>query len=114
MNMFYIAWKKGVSTLVCPMKDGRIDLVALMGILGGMSVTSLLVEGGASIIGSMIRERLIDKFYIFKAPKILGGEDGVPMADGPGVKKMDDCLVLKDIHIRRFGDDILVVGYPDY
>lgn len=108
------ARKKGVSTLVCPMKDGRIDLVALMGILGEMSVTSLLIEGGASIIGSMIRERLIDKFYIFKAPKILGGEDGVPMAAGPGVKKMDDCLVLKDIHTRRFGDDILVVGYPDY
>jgi hypothetical protein len=27
---------------------------------------------------------------------------------------MDECLVLKDIHVRRFDDDILVVGYPEY
>jgi diaminohydroxyphosphoribosylaminopyrimidine deaminase/5-amino-6-(5-phosphoribosylamino)uracil reductase len=106
--------KNGVSTLVCPMKTGMIDLAALMGILGKMSVTSLLVEGGSLITGSMLRERLVDKFYIFKAPKILGGGDGVPMAAGPGSKKMDECLVLKDIHVRRFDDDILVVGYPDY
>ena len=106
--------KKGVSTLVCPMKAGMIDLAALMGILGKMSVTSLLVEGGSLITGSMLREKLVDKFYIFKAPKILGGGDGVPMAAGPGSKKMDECLVLKDIHVRRFEDDILMVGYPEY
>jgi diaminohydroxyphosphoribosylaminopyrimidine deaminase/5-amino-6-(5-phosphoribosylamino)uracil reductase len=105
---------KGVSTLTCPIKAGRIDLTALMGILGDMYVTSLLVEGGASIVGSLIREKLVDKFYIFKAPKILGGDDGVPMAAGPGPKTMDRSLMLKDLRIRRFEDDILIEGYPDY
>jgi diaminohydroxyphosphoribosylaminopyrimidine deaminase/5-amino-6-(5-phosphoribosylamino)uracil reductase len=75
---------------------------------------SLLVEGGASITGSMLRERLIDKFYIFKAPKLLGGDDGIPMIAGSGAKKMDECLTLKEIKIRRFGDDILIRGYPAY
>jgi diaminohydroxyphosphoribosylaminopyrimidine deaminase/5-amino-6-(5-phosphoribosylamino)uracil reductase len=106
--------KRGVSVLTCPVKAGRIDLGALMGILGEMSVNSLLVEGGASIIGSMLREKLIDKFFIFKAPKILGGEDGVPMAAGQGPEKMDQCLYLKDLEVRRFGGDILITGYPDY
>jgi len=105
---------KGVSTLTCPIKAGRIDLTALMGILGDMSVTSLLVEGGASIVGSLIREKLVDKFYVFKAPKIFGGDDGVPMASGPGPKTMDRSLILKDLRIRRFGEDILIEGYPDY
>jgi diaminohydroxyphosphoribosylaminopyrimidine deaminase/5-amino-6-(5-phosphoribosylamino)uracil reductase len=105
---------KGVSTLTCPIKAGRIDLTALMGILGDMYVTSLLVEGGASIVGSLIREKLVDKFYIFKAPKILGGDDGVPMAAGPGPKTMDRSLMLKDLRIRRFEEDILIEGYPDY
>jgi len=72
------------------------------------------VEGGASITGSMLRERLIDKFYIFKAPKLLGGADGIPMATGPGVKRMDDCVILKEMKIRRFEDDILIRGYPVY
>ena len=103
-----------VSTVVCPIKKGRVDLRALLEILGKMSVTSLLVEGGSRIMGSMIRERIIDKFYIFMAPKILGGGDGIPMAQGRGPKRMDEALMLKDIQMRRLGDDILIIGYPDY
>ena len=105
--------KKGVEAIRCPTREGRIDLAALMDLLGRMSLTSLLVEGGASVMGSMLRERLVDQFYVFKAPKILGGNDGIPMAAGLGPQKMDRCLRLKDITIRRIGDDILVMGYPD-
>jgi diaminohydroxyphosphoribosylaminopyrimidine deaminase/5-amino-6-(5-phosphoribosylamino)uracil reductase len=79
-----------------------------------MSVMNLLVEGGAAVIGSMLGERLIDKFCIFKAPKILGGDDGTPMAAGPGPTRMDRCCRLKDIQIRRFGEDVLLTGYPEY
>ncbi|MBW1782912.1 MAG: bifunctional diaminohydroxyphosphoribosylaminopyrimidine deaminase/5-amino-6-(5-phosphoribosylamino)uracil reductase RibD [Deltaproteobacteria bacterium] len=105
---------QGVSILVCPAKGGRIDLSALMTRLGEMSVSSLLVEGGAAITGTMLRERLIDKFYIFVAPKLLGGDDGIPMAAGPGPKTMDASLVLKEIKVKRFGDDTLIRGYPAY
>ena len=55
-----------------------------------------------------------DKFYIFTAPKILGGDDGIPMASGPGPQMMDGSLKLKDIKVKRFGDDVLIRGYPDY
>jgi len=105
---------QGVPTLVCPTRAGRIDLNTLMTKLGEMSITSLLVEGGASITGSMLREGLIDKFYIFKAPKLFGGDDGIPMTTGPGAKRMDECVILKQIKTRRFGDDILIRGYPVY
>ena len=101
-----------ISTVVCPVKDGKIDLAVLMDMLGDMSVTSLLVEGGSSIMGSLIRERLVDKFYIFKAPKILGGDDGLPMAGGAGPKRMDECLTLTIQRINRFGEDTLFIGYP--
>jgi diaminohydroxyphosphoribosylaminopyrimidine deaminase/5-amino-6-(5-phosphoribosylamino)uracil reductase len=106
--------KNGISTITCPTENGWVDLMALMDILGRMNMTSVLVEGGATIMGSMIRERLIDKFYIFKAPKIFGGDNGIPMVSGPGPKRMDECLALKNIKVRRFGDDILIRGYPDY
>jgi len=105
---------RGIPILQCPVKDGRIDLSFLMNRLGEMSVMSLLLEGGGTLTGSMLREGLIDKFYIFKAPKLLGGGDGIPMAAGPGAKKMGQCLVLKQIRVRRFGDDILIRGYPGY
>jgi diaminohydroxyphosphoribosylaminopyrimidine deaminase/5-amino-6-(5-phosphoribosylamino)uracil reductase len=104
----------GASILVCPTREGRIDLRVLMDRLGAMSITSILVEGGATLMGSLIREKLIDKFYVFKAPKILGGSDGIPMALGPGPKNLDQSLILRDMEVKRFGEDLLLIGYPEY
>jgi diaminohydroxyphosphoribosylaminopyrimidine deaminase/5-amino-6-(5-phosphoribosylamino)uracil reductase len=104
----------GVKVILCQVVSGRIDLVALMDILGKMSVMSVLVEGGASLVGSLIRKQLIDKFYLFVAPKILGGDDGIPLARGRGPERMDGCLRLTEIQRRRFGDDTLILGYPSY
>ena len=103
-----------VTLLRVSLKKGKIDLHALLKKLGEMSITSLLVEGGATLMGSLIRQQLIDKFYIFKAPKILGGQDGIPMAAGVGSEKMDQCLTLNRIKTRRFGEDLLITGYPVY
>ena len=69
---------------------------------------------GATIMGAMIRQKLIDKFYIFKAPKIYGGDDGYPMARGRGPEDMNDSIPIRDIKVRRFGDDILIRGYAHY
>ena len=105
---------EGISMLPCPRKDGKLDLKWLMGRLGTLSVTSILVEGGATLTGALLREGLIDKCYIFKALKMLGGSDGTPMALGAGRRRMDQALFLRDAKVKRFGDDLLVVGYPDY
>jgi diaminohydroxyphosphoribosylaminopyrimidine deaminase/5-amino-6-(5-phosphoribosylamino)uracil reductase len=105
--------KENVSILTCKEKDGRIDLRDLLALLGKMSITSVLVEGGAGIVGSMIRDRLVDKFYIFHAPKLLGGSDGLPMASGPGPRFMDGCLNMKEVKVRRFDGDVLIEGYPE-
>jgi len=106
--------RKGISFLRCPEKEGRIDLKVLMQKLGTRSITSVLLEGGATLMGAMIRERLVDKFCVFKAPRILGGSDGRPMALGKGPSRMDQSIPLKDIRIRRFGEDLLITGYPEY
>jgi diaminohydroxyphosphoribosylaminopyrimidine deaminase/5-amino-6-(5-phosphoribosylamino)uracil reductase len=106
--------KEGVSVLACKTRGKRIDLTALMDKLGEHDIMSLLLEGGATLMGQMIRERLVDKFYVFKSPKIFGGNDGISMASGAGPKRMDECLILRDIKIRRFGEDALFIGYPAY
>jgi len=106
--------RKGISFLMCPEKEGRIDLKVLMHKLGTRSITSILLEGGATLMGAMIREKLVDKFCVFKAPRILGGSDGRPMALGKGPSRMDQSIPLKDIRIRRFGGDLLITGYPEY
>ena len=105
---------RGVRIQKCEVKDGKINLKFLMKILAGMSVTNILVEGGAGVAGSFLREKLVDKFFIFKAPKLLGGGDGIPMSRGEGPRHMDDCLKLRNIRVRRFGEDILIIAYPVY
>ena len=60
----------------------------------------------------MIREGLVDKYYMFLAPKILGGDNGVPFARGPGCDSIENCALLKDLMVRRFDDDIMIEAYP--
>jgi diaminohydroxyphosphoribosylaminopyrimidine deaminase / 5-amino-6-(5-phosphoribosylamino)uracil reductase len=106
--------REGVSIMPVPAKDGRIDLSALMDALGKMSIVNLLVEGGSEIMGSLMREKLIDKFYFFMAPKVLGGDDGIPMARGKGPERMDGSISLRNIVVKRFDNDTLITGYPEY
>jgi diaminohydroxyphosphoribosylaminopyrimidine deaminase/5-amino-6-(5-phosphoribosylamino)uracil reductase len=100
------------SVIKCPVKDNKVDLTAMLDILGKKSITSILFEGGSLMMGSMIRARLIDKFLIFKAPKLLGGSDGIPMSKGKGPVIMGDTYGLKDINVKKYGEDILISGYP--
>jgi diaminohydroxyphosphoribosylaminopyrimidine deaminase / 5-amino-6-(5-phosphoribosylamino)uracil reductase len=106
--------ERGASVVVCPAGKAGIDMPDLMDILGKREIMQILVEGGARIVGSLLREKLVDKFFIFKAPKLLGGGDGIPMAAGPGPRTMEKSLPLRDLEVRRFGDDMLVTAYPDY
>ena len=102
----------GARVVNCQIRNGRIDLADLLDELAKMSISSVLVEGGATLFGSMIREELVDKYYIFLAPKIVGGDNGVPFARGPGCDSIENCVPLKDLMVRRFDDDIMIEAYP--
>ncbi len=104
---------EGIRVLTAPVKDGRIDLDALMPMLGRMQITSVLIEGGGAVIGSALRDRVVDKVLLFYAPKILGGDDGVPICRGAGPELMKDCIPVRDIEIRRFDNDVMIEGYID-
>jgi diaminohydroxyphosphoribosylaminopyrimidine deaminase/5-amino-6-(5-phosphoribosylamino)uracil reductase len=103
--------KKGVRQIVQPVKDGQIDMKPLMVQLGSMGVTSLLIEGGSRVIASAFRSGIVDKALFFYAPKILGGDDGIPICRGPGLQRMKDCIRLKNIRVRRFDNDVMIEGY---
>jgi hypothetical protein len=36
------------------------------------------------------------------------------MASGPGVKSMNESILIRDLKVRRFGEDVLFEGYPEY
>jgi len=103
--------KTGASVVPVPLKNKEIDLAALMVKLGGMGITSLLIEGGAQVIASSFAAGIVDKAMFFYAPKLLGGSDGVPICSGKGAGLMKDCIMLQDVRMERFGEDFLIEGY---
>ena len=103
--------KKKIKIISSPEKNNLIDLNPLMDRLGVMGITSLLIEGGSRVIASSFSSGIVDKVVFFYAPKILGGDDGVPICKGPGPVSMDQCIMVKDITVRQFEDDVMIVGY---
>jgi diaminohydroxyphosphoribosylaminopyrimidine deaminase/5-amino-6-(5-phosphoribosylamino)uracil reductase len=103
--------KAGARIITMPLKNGRIDLNALMAYLGQRGIASLLIEGGASVTASAFKEEIVDKAIFFFAPKILGGDDGVPVCRGSSATRMQDSIPVKDILVQKVGEDVMIEGY---
>jgi diaminohydroxyphosphoribosylaminopyrimidine deaminase / 5-amino-6-(5-phosphoribosylamino)uracil reductase len=103
----------GAEVLVMPEDRGRVALEPLLEELGRRRVQSLLVEGGAEILGAFLDQRLVDKFYFFYAPKILGGKDAYPAVAGRGAARLAEAHQARDLSLKRLGPDLLVSGYLD-
>ncbi|MCB0712136.1 MAG: bifunctional diaminohydroxyphosphoribosylaminopyrimidine deaminase/5-amino-6-(5-phosphoribosylamino)uracil reductase RibD [Ignavibacteriae bacterium] len=85
----------------------RLDLVIER--LGSMNLTSVLVEGGAAVIDTMIAENLADKLILFIAPKLLG--HGIKSFQRLAVDRLDQATVLNIHSTELVGEDIKVEGY---
>jgi diaminohydroxyphosphoribosylaminopyrimidine deaminase/5-amino-6-(5-phosphoribosylamino)uracil reductase len=105
--------QRGAKIIESPVKDGLIDLDMLMDRLGVLGITSLLIEGGSRVIASALSAGIVEKIFFFFAPKILGGDDGVPICKGQGADLMKNCIPVKDITVRQFGNDVMIQGYID-
>ena len=101
----------GAQVLVLPGDDGRVSLPALLEELGARQVQSLLVEGGAVTLGAFFDQRLVNQFYFFYAPKILGGQKAPGMVGGHGIVHLGEAHIARDLSVRRVGGDLLVSGY---
>jgi diaminohydroxyphosphoribosylaminopyrimidine deaminase/5-amino-6-(5-phosphoribosylamino)uracil reductase len=101
----------GAQVLVLPGDAGRVSLPALLLKLGARQVQSLLVEGGAETLGAFFDERLVNQFYFFYAPKILGGQKAPGAVGGQGVIHLGEAHIVRDLKVRRLGGDLLVSGY---
>ncbi len=102
--------KHGVQTIHCSLADGRVDLEDVIRKLGGLSVTSVLVEGGSQVITSLIEKGLADALTLYVCPIIVGGKHSVPLVSGRGVEAIGDALRIRHVQWRRRGDEIVLTG----
>jgi diaminohydroxyphosphoribosylaminopyrimidine deaminase/5-amino-6-(5-phosphoribosylamino)uracil reductase len=108
------AWRryllgKGVEPIVLPQKRGRIDLRVALKALGKRNITSVLVEGGGELLGSLFDARLVDRVALFYAPIVIGGRGAVPAVAGEGVAKAGKAVRLRNCRWRRVGKDEMLL-----
>ena len=103
--------RMGVQVIICPLKDGKVDLGYLMVCLGKMGIDSVLLEGGSTIAFSALMDGIVDKLICFIAPKIIGGAGAPSPVGGTGLSGMDDAISVKDWKFRKMGSDIVIEGY---
>jgi diaminohydroxyphosphoribosylaminopyrimidine deaminase/5-amino-6-(5-phosphoribosylamino)uracil reductase len=95
-----------------PDEHGRVDLHDLLHTLAARNITSVLVEGGAAVLGSFAAAKLIDRLWAFIAPKLVGGTNAPgPVGDG-GVALMADAQRWRIQHTKLVGDDLFVIAAP--
>jgi diaminohydroxyphosphoribosylaminopyrimidine deaminase / 5-amino-6-(5-phosphoribosylamino)uracil reductase len=104
--------KKGALVVVLPARHGRVSWRDLLKELGRRGIASLLIEGGAEVNASALRESVVDRVLFFLAPKILGGRDAISAVGGESLKNLSEALPLKMTSVRLVGPDILVEGRP--
>jgi diaminohydroxyphosphoribosylaminopyrimidine deaminase / 5-amino-6-(5-phosphoribosylamino)uracil reductase len=91
--------------------DHRPDLQAVLRRLGELEITNVMIEGGATVNAAALAANVVDKIFLYYAPRILGGEGSIPFAAGRGFHNMSEAALVKNLQLHRFGEDFAVEGY---
>ncbi|MGD2099832.1 MAG: dihydrofolate reductase family protein [Desulfobacterales bacterium] len=103
--------KMGTNPMICATgSDDRIDLFALMDLLTAKRINSIMVEGGARVITSFVKAKLVDQLIITIAPKLLGGLQVLNSRE-LGIAHYMEC---KLVHYQHLGNDIIVWARPGW
>jgi diaminohydroxyphosphoribosylaminopyrimidine deaminase/5-amino-6-(5-phosphoribosylamino)uracil reductase len=100
-----------VQQLPAATSDGHPDLSAVVRFLGQIEITSLMIEGGALLNGAVLASSIVDKVFLYYAPRILAGTASVPFAGGAGFANISDAAYVKSTRMHHFGEDFAVEGY---
>ena len=103
----------GLKLITINRTERGLDLRSLLKELGKENICSVLVEGGASLHGAFLREKLVDYAYLFYAP-IFAGDQGIPLVEGFPVLDRNTAPRLVKINHKRLGDDMLISGQVSY
>lgn len=102
----------GAEVLELPSSEkGMVDLRKLLEALGKREITSIMVEGGGILLGSLFDWGLVDKVIAFIAPLIIGGKEAKTAVAGVGVDKLADAYRLERVRTEAVGDDLVITGY---
>jgi diaminohydroxyphosphoribosylaminopyrimidine deaminase/5-amino-6-(5-phosphoribosylamino)uracil reductase len=103
--------ERGVEVVVIARDErGWLDMEAGLRALAERGLTSVLVEGGGNLLGSLLDGGHIDRVYAFIAPKLIGGQGAISPVLGKGIASMSEVFALQDWSMEQVGGDVLLRG----
>ena len=100
--------REGVTVLRAAQSDGRLDLAAVLKLMGARGVTRLMVEGGPTLGAALLAADLIDEAVLFQSSKVVG-TDGVDALDGLPLTVLTQSPRLKCVMSEPVGADTRLV-----
>lgn len=104
---------RGVRVLMVDADSKGLNLKQVLSVIGKEGICSILVEGGASLHGSLLREELYDFAYLFYGP-VFAGDSGQNLASGLDVKSQKVAPKVLQPKFQKLGEDMLVSGKIGY
>ena len=84
------------------------DLEEVLNILAKKGITRLLVEGGAQVHSSFLKQGLFDELIIYRAPVILGAESK-SCSGNLDIKDISESYGFNLSDVRNIGDDVIEI-----
>ena len=97
---------------VRPCQEMRGDLGEVLDELGKQGIIQLLVEGGAAVAGDFHRSGLVDRYVIYVAPALFGGDDANGLFEGAGAWDIADLWRGRFSSVERVGEDLRIELAP--
>jgi 2,5-diamino-6-(ribosylamino)-4(3H)-pyrimidinone 5'-phosphate reductase len=89
-----------------------VNLASLFVRLHALGIRRLMVEGGAEVLSSVLREDLFDRFTVYFAPWVIGGTTAPPVVRGPDTHGPEAVLHLRLLSVDRLGEGYVVTYAP--
>jgi diaminohydroxyphosphoribosylaminopyrimidine deaminase/5-amino-6-(5-phosphoribosylamino)uracil reductase len=100
---------RGVEVVGVPSPGGELDLARLLATLAARhDVATVLVDGGAGLLGRLFRAGLVNEAWVFVAPMLLGDEEALPCVRGLVAETLTQGTRLTLEHVRRRDGDVIL------
>jgi diaminohydroxyphosphoribosylaminopyrimidine deaminase / 5-amino-6-(5-phosphoribosylamino)uracil reductase len=93
---------------VLPALEMTGELETVLDELGARGILQVLVEGGARVAHAFHRTGVVDRYVLYLAPALFGGDDALAMFAGPGAPTMEGIWRGRLVSVTRLGDDLRV------
>ncbi|GGD01324.1 bifunctional diaminohydroxyphosphoribosylaminopyrimidine deaminase/5-amino-6-(5-phosphoribosylamino)uracil reductase RibD [Pontibacillus salipaludis] len=93
--------------------SSHVTVEEALHLLGEKGITSIYVEGGATVNDAFLRSGSVQQVITYIAPKMIGGQDAPTPVGGQGIKALKEALNLHIKEVVHIGNDLKIVSKPN-